>query len=314
MLLYDPPSGWRFGFPKPYRPMADEALEDTLVRDGYPKSSAEFGAKHCRFIGTAEGVAVGGMTAQTKQWDRVARMYVEGCPDDTQAAETFGELLCNYGSDLCVCPPAANDNMRQVAAPATERNGNERVGHYISTLTGRFWPFDPRPEDVDINHIAHSLAMSCRYTGACRRFYSTAEHSVHIAQWLTARGFHPIVALAGLLHDAPETLSGFGDTARPSKVKAPIIKETEERIWDLAVAPAFGLADGGLPIAVHEADSRIIADEMQQNMHEVDPNYTNPLGIQLKYWSPDVAELHFLHTFNQLQDERARAEKMGVAA
>lgn len=53
-VLYDPPSGWRFGFPKPYSPLEDEALKDTLIRDGYPTKDAEFGAKHCRFIGTRE--------------------------------------------------------------------------------------------------------------------------------------------------------------------------------------------------------------------------------------------------------------------
>ena len=47
--IYDPPSGWRYGFPKVYSPLEDEALQETLVRDGYPKKDAEFGAKHCRF-------------------------------------------------------------------------------------------------------------------------------------------------------------------------------------------------------------------------------------------------------------------------
>lgn len=38
--LYDPPSGWKYGFPKPYRPRISngkvEELRDTLIRDGYP--------------------------------------------------------------------------------------------------------------------------------------------------------------------------------------------------------------------------------------------------------------------------------------
>jgi hypothetical protein len=53
--LYDPPSGWRYGFPKVYAPTnEDEPIADTLVRDGYPARDAEFGAKHCRFIETGE--------------------------------------------------------------------------------------------------------------------------------------------------------------------------------------------------------------------------------------------------------------------
>lgn len=53
-LIYDPPSGWRYGFPRPYNPLPNESLKDTLIRDGYPEKEAEFGAKYCRFIGPYE--------------------------------------------------------------------------------------------------------------------------------------------------------------------------------------------------------------------------------------------------------------------
>ncbi len=36
MLMYDPPSGWLYGFPKPYNPLPNETVEQTLLRDGYP--------------------------------------------------------------------------------------------------------------------------------------------------------------------------------------------------------------------------------------------------------------------------------------
>ena len=53
-LLYDPPSGWRYGFPRPYLPLDGETVAQTLIRDGYPTKDAEFGAKHCRFLGPQE--------------------------------------------------------------------------------------------------------------------------------------------------------------------------------------------------------------------------------------------------------------------
>lgn len=53
-LMYDPPSGWMYGFPRPYNPLPKEVLSDTLMRDGYPAKDAEFGAKHCRFFGSEE--------------------------------------------------------------------------------------------------------------------------------------------------------------------------------------------------------------------------------------------------------------------
>lgn len=51
--LYDPPGGWRWGFPRPYDPLPGETLEQTLVRDGYPANAAADGAKHCRFWAAA---------------------------------------------------------------------------------------------------------------------------------------------------------------------------------------------------------------------------------------------------------------------
>lgn len=36
MMMYDPPSGWKYGFPRPYRPKPNETLAQTLYRDGYP--------------------------------------------------------------------------------------------------------------------------------------------------------------------------------------------------------------------------------------------------------------------------------------
>lgn len=55
-VLYDPPSGWRYGFPRLYQPGTKETVEQTLIRDGYPAKDAAFGAKHCRFIGPQEAL------------------------------------------------------------------------------------------------------------------------------------------------------------------------------------------------------------------------------------------------------------------
>jgi len=55
-LLYDPPLGWKYGFPRPYLPLEGESLEDTLLRDGYPQHEIDNGgAKYCRFIGCDYG-------------------------------------------------------------------------------------------------------------------------------------------------------------------------------------------------------------------------------------------------------------------
>lgn len=60
-MRYDPPSGWQYGFPKPYRPKPDETLEQTLRRDGYPQHMIDSirrdnGSLYgVRFIGEAGG-------------------------------------------------------------------------------------------------------------------------------------------------------------------------------------------------------------------------------------------------------------------
>lgn len=52
-MIYDPPSGWRYGFPRPYLPQPGETLEQTLLRDGYPQREIDNGgAKYCRFMGS----------------------------------------------------------------------------------------------------------------------------------------------------------------------------------------------------------------------------------------------------------------------
>lgn len=188
------------------------------------------------------------------------------------AAETFGPLSW-YGIDY-----AANDNR----------------GDYISTYTGRFWPMSPRASEIDIKDIAHSLAMQCRYAGHVRRFYSVAEHSVHIARWLLENAPH--AALHGLLHDAPEAY--LVDVPRPVKKSLRGYREAEDRVWQ-AVAAAFSLSPI-MPDEVHEADNRIIADEMRQNMHECDHKYDEPLGVTLEYWDPVRGEREFLEMYRAL--------------
>ncbi|ESX78472.1 hypothetical protein [Mesorhizobium sp. LSHC414A00] len=234
----------------------------------------------------------------TKNWDSIARCYVE---HDTLPQETFAvwpmtreamNRVPRYPEGGMVgSPVAANDNDR---------------GPYITTFTGRFYMFDPRPEDWCVADVAHGLSNICRYTGAGTYRYSVAEHSVHIYRHLTAQALAPAVRLAGLMHDAPESLSGFGDVASPAKKRAPIIKSTEENIWRKAIAPVLGL-DAELPEAVHIADNRICADEMSQNLHEVDPKVGPPLGIVLEYWEPARAEAEFLRAFTQVQNMRVAA-------
>ncbi|NNH56880.1 hypothetical protein HLI01_08670 [Rhizobium laguerreae] len=174
-------------------------------------------------------------------------------------------------------------------------------GPFIQIYPDRkFFPFDPRPDEVFIESIAHGLAHICRYSGAGDRHMSVAEHCTLIARHLAAR-YDTATALAGLLHDAPEALSGFGDVGRPVKGRAPIISETEDGIYRKAIAPRFGLPLD-IPAEVHEADNRIIADEIAANLAPMEwqEKYDGPLGVNIRCWSPEKAEIEFLATFDAL--------------
>lgn len=187
--------------------------------------------------------------------------------------------------------PASNDN-----EPARERAGDWMQAY----LGGKFWPMDPRSDEVFIEDIAHSLSMQCRYAGHCLRFYSVAEHCVLIARRVLSEGFDPYVALAGLLHDAPEAY--LVDVLRPVKPFLPGYKEAERRVWN-AVAQRFRLAQDDYPIIVHEADHRILGDERAQNMRPTDDDWplaNNPLGVTLQFWTPEQAKAEFLSTYWQL--------------
>ena len=178
-----------------------------------------------------------------------------------------------------------------------------RLGEFIQTFSGRcFFPMDPLAEEIFIEDIAHSLSLQCRYAGHCLRFYSVAEHSVLIARHLAAT-HAPEVALAGLLHDAPETY--LVDVPRPVKPYLGNYKVIEQLNW-AAVAERFGISSE-MPEAVHDADNRIIGDELV-NLVPMDwhARHSNPLGVQLRFWSPEKAEVEFLATFDALTGRTGR--------
>lgn len=167
---------------------------------------------------------------------------------------------------------------------------------WIQTFTGRqFWPLNPRPEDVDLLDIAHALAMKCRYSGHTKRFYSVAEHSVHVSRHVPAEH-----ALAALLHDAGEAY--LPDVPRPIKPQMPGFKQIEERI-DRAIATRFGCAFPW-PESVHRADIAILADEKAALMGpEPAPWHLPypPLGVKIECWDPEEAKWRFAVRFFNIQ-------------
>ena len=175
---------------------------------------------------------------------------------------------------------------------------------WIETYSGQRFDFhDPKPEQVHLEDVAHALSLLCRYNGHTQRFYSVAEHSVHIADRIRADGYKAQVQLTGLLHDAAEYI--IGDMARPIKVTMPQFKEAEI-IIDKVVAERFGTLYP-FPDIIKELDTRILCDERDQamsqskNMWGVDG--LEPIGCRLQFWSPEKAKAKFLERFRIISSE-----------
>ncbi|RWO20743.1 MAG: hypothetical protein EOS09_26300 [Mesorhizobium sp.] len=182
--------------------------------------------------------------------------------------------------------------------PSTPR---VRKGDWMQTYSGfQFWPLDPRAEEIHIVDIAHALSMQCRYAGHCRRFYSVAEHSVHLARFVSPKN-----AMWALLHDASEAY--LVDVPRPVKPDLTNYKYLETKVM-AEVCKRFGLSPE-MPAEVHEVDGAIIGDERSNMAPCVAPWYSTggPLGIRLAYWTPEQAEAEFLATYEMLQNMRAAA-------
>lgn len=173
-----------------------------------------------------------------------------------------------------------------------------RKGDWMQTISGRqFWPIDPRPEDVDIEDIAHALSMLCRFGGHCVRFYSVAEHSV-----IVSRHVPPEDSLWALLHDASEAY--IADIVRPAKRFIPGYREAEDRIM-AAICAAFGL-QLDMPATVARADSAILADEAGQIMGAAPKQWhlpEPPLGARIIGLPPVEAKAAFLQRFAALTQE-----------
>lgn len=163
-------------------------------------------------------------------------------------------------------------------------------GDWMQTFTGlRFYPLDPRPDDIDPRDIAHALSLLCRYGGHVDRFYSVAEHCVLMSGWVA-----PEHALAALLHDATEAY--VVDVPRPLKRQLPDYQRIEARVWE-AIARHFDVPLD-LPDQVHEADNRILLTErgvlMSRTHHPWEQDaQMEPLPVTITGWSPAEAERRY---------------------
>jgi hypothetical protein len=100
-----------------------------------------------------------------------------------------------------------------------------------------------------LKDIAHHLAQINRFTGACSRPYSVAEHSMLVERIGQARAATPFVRLALLMHDAHEAFTT--DLSSPAKISVGAGWRSFEGVHALNIGHHFGLKTA---YAAHRAE------------------------------------------------------------
>lgn len=142
---------------------------------------------------------------------------------------------------------------------------------------------------IDMRDVAHSLALTCRYNGHCQRFYSVAQHCVHIFDRCSEQA-----KPWALLHEIDEVYL-LGDIPGTIKGLVPGLAEAEERIQRV-FAEHFDLC-WPVPDEVKDLDRRILLDERAAMMAPCEKDWGlvgEPLGLEFQCWTPRFAERAFL--------------------
>ena len=173
----------------------------------------------------------------------------------------------------------------------------ERVGDWMVTYSGqKFWPLDPRADEMRIVDVAHHLAMMPRFGGACKSHYSVAEHCVigsHLVQ--------PEFAFEFLMHDAEETWAP--DMINPIKhhsvagERYSVIGQGIDRVvrmkWNLPACQSS---------AIKRIDAALCEVEKRQ-VFQIYPGELDPMvlpDMRLHFWKWQKAEAKFLERFMEL--------------
>jgi hypothetical protein len=158
---------------------------------------------------------------------------------------------------------------------------------------------DPRPEHIVIEDIAIGLARKCRYGGHYKgpadRWYSVAEHSVHLRMEAAMAGLDLRDQLTALLHESFEAYTA--DLVHPfKKLIDPAFRPYEE-LFESVAAEKFGTIYP-FPQWLHDIDSRITMDERDQVMNrsglDWGMDHVPPLGVEIQFWPIQKAHDVFL--------------------
>jgi len=173
--------------------------------------------------------------------------------------------------------------------------------NWIQTFTGKkFYPLEPKKEDINITDIAHALSNQCRFAGHCTQFYSIAQHSVLVSLMCPEQHM-----LRALLHDAAETY--LVDIPSPLKVLPEFepYRIAEKRLMDV-ICEVFDL-DKDEPDIVKYVDKRMLATEARDLTLTEGRGWSSlvePFEFHIRPWTPEYARAKFISRFYELYSLR----------
>jgi len=157
----------------------------------------------------------------------------------------------------------------------------------IRTSSGKFINvFEPTPDMICIEDIAHSLAHQCRFGGHLPQFYSVAQHSIMCAMHVSSDADR----FAALMHDASEAY--LLDMPSPIKARLPEYKSIEDNLMRV-IAEKFGF-EYPLSEAVKQVDRSMLEYEYNGLMQGKMSNYIQCLDFS-------QAREQFLMMYNDLK-------------
>lgn len=161
----------------------------------------------------------------------------------------------------------------------------------IRTYTGKYIDvFNPDPNMICIEDIAHALSHQCRFGGHMHHFYSVAQHSV-----LCAFKVDVPFKLQALMHDASEAY--LMDIPRPIKKRLKEYIDLEENLMKI-IADKFAF-EWPMRDAVRHADELMLEIEWANLVIRKPKNFP--------CFPPSYAKDTFLKTFSILTKQHEPA-------
>lgn len=172
----------------------------------------------------------------------------------------------------------------------------------ISTISHiRFNPTEPKPENIEITDIAHSLSMLTRANGHFKKFFSVARHSINCANEAKMRGYSEKLQLLCLLHDSAEAY--IGDMTRPLKLKIPEFSQIEKKYQTVIFSKYIpeGLTEAEISLAKRIDDDMLYHEFYTYNGEKLLDN-AGEISIDLdkSIKSIEETEKEFLNLFYEL--------------